>query len=83
MDSLYVSINHYPQHVLCIYIISNLHAFVLFFFLKKQDVCFRKSCVDFNFISHVHSYVYIHIALCYQELYFQDSCNNLAMPESI
>ena len=34
-------------------------------------------CVDFDFISLNHSYVYIHIALCYQELYLQDSCNNL------
>ena len=49
------------------------NAFVLLFFcLKKQDICFRKSCVDFNFISLIHSYVYIHIALCYQELYIQD-----------
>ena len=36
------------------------NAFV--FCLKKQDN-FRKSCVDFNFISLIHSYVYIHIAL--------------------
>ena len=43
----------------------------------------EKSCVDFNFISLTHSYVYIHIALCYQELYLQDSCNSLAMPHSV
>ena len=56
------------------------NAFV--FCLKKQDN-FRKSCVDFNFISLIHSYVYVHIALCYQELYLQDSSNNLAMPHSV
>ena len=57
------------------------NAFV--FCLKKQDIFFRKSFVDFNFISPIHSYVYIHTALCYQELYLQDSCNNLAMPHSV
>ena len=56
------------------------NAFV--FCLKKQDISFRKNCVDFNFISLIHSYVNIHIALCYQELYLQDSFNNLAMPHS-
>ena len=53
------------------------------FCLKKQDIFFRKSFVDFNFISLIHSYVYIHIALCYQELYLQDSCKNLTMPHSV
>ena len=52
------------------------------FSLKKQGFLFRKSCVDFNFITHIHSYVYIHIAFCYQELYLKDSCNSLAMPQS-
>ena len=42
----------------------------------------EKSCVDFNFISLIHSYVYIHIALCYQELYLQDYCYYLAIPHS-
>ena len=52
--------------------------------LKKQDIFLeKKSCVDFNFISLIHSYVYMHIALCYQELDLQDSCNNLAMPHSV
>ena len=50
------------------------------FCLKKQDILFlEKSCVDFNFISLNHSYVCIYIALYYQELYLQDSCNNLAI----
>ena len=57
------------------------NAFV--FCLKKQDIFFRKSCVDFDFISLIHSYVYIHIALCYQEFYLQDSCNYLAMLHSV
>ena len=56
------------------------NAFV--FYLKKQDM-FLKSCVDFDFISHIHSYVYIHIALCKQEFCLQDSCNNLACTFSI
>ena len=64
IDSLYVFINHYPQHVLCFYISSYLWV-MHFFCLKKQDN-FRKSCVDFYFISLIHSYIYIHIALCYQ-----------------
>ena len=52
------------------------NAFV--FHLKKQDIFFRNSCVDFNFISLIHSYVYI--ALCYQELDLQNfSYNDLAM----
>ena len=60
------------------------NAFV--FCLKKQDIFFwggGGSCVDFNFITLIHSYVYLHIALCYQELYLQDSYNNLAMPHSV
>ena len=57
------------------------NAFV--FCLKKQDIFFRKSCFDFNFISLIHSYVYIYIALCYQELYLKDSRNNLAGPHSV
>ena len=43
----------------------------------------EKSCVDFNFILLIHFYVYIHIALCYQELYLHDYYNNLAMPHSV
>ena len=35
------------------------NAFV--FCLKKPDIFFRKSCVDFNFISLIHYYVNIHI----------------------
>ena len=53
------------------------------FCLKKQDIFLKKNCVDFNFISLNYSYVYIHTALCYQELYLQDSRNNLAMPHSV
>ena len=53
------------------------NAFV--FCLKKQNIFFRKSCVDFNFISLIHSYVYIHKALCYQKLYLKDTYNSLAM----
>ena len=51
---------------------------VFVFYMKKQDFFLKKkSCVDFHFISLIHSYVYIHIALCYQELCLEDSCNNL------
>ena len=82
IDSLYVSINHYPEHVLCFYIISYLYVMHLFL-SEEARYFFRKSCVDFNIISLNHSYVYIHIALCYQELYLQDSCYNLAMPHSV
>ena len=55
------------------------NAFV--FPLKKQD--FKKSCLDFDFISLIHSYVYMNIALCYQEFYFHVSCNRLVMPHSV
>ena len=51
------------------------------FCLEKQDIYFIKKCVDFDFISLIHSYVYIHIVLLYQELYLQDSCNNVSMPQ--
>ena len=56
-----------------------------FFCLKKIGIFFleKKNCVDFNCISLIHSHVYLHIALCYKELYFKDSCNNLAMPHSV
>ena len=57
------------------------NAFV--FYLKKQDIFLKKSCVDFDFISLVFSYAYIHIALCYQEFCLQDSCYNLAMLNSV
>ena len=56
------------------------NAFVLIFCLKKQNICFRKSCVDFNFILLIHSNCYIHITFCYQELYFQDSCTVIIWP---
>ena len=41
------------QLVFCFYIISHLRVMHLCCFLskKKQDICFRKSCVDLNFIS--------------------------------
>ena len=55
------------------------NAFVAY--LKKQDI--KKSFVDFDFISLIHSYVYINIALCYQEFCLQDSCSNLACTFSI
>ena len=55
------------------------NAFV--FCLKKQGI--KKSCVDFDFILLIHSYVYIHIAFCYQEFHLHDSCNSLAMPHSV
>ena len=48
----------------------------LVFVSKEAKYFFRKNCVDFNYISLIHSYVYIHIALCYQELYLQDTCND-------
>ena len=82
IDSLYAAINHFPQHVLCFYIISYLCVMHLFL-SEEARLFFSKSCVDFNFISLIHSYDYIHIARCYQELYLQDSCNNLAMPHSV
>ena len=44
------------------------------FFLSEEANFLKKKCfVDSNFISLIHSYVYIHIALCYQELYLLDS----------
>ena len=52
-------VNHYPPRVLCVYIISYLCVMHLF----CVDIVLRKSCVDFNFISIIDSYVYIHIAL--------------------
>ena len=67
IDSLYVSINHYPQHVFCFYIISYLCEMHLFSVWRSKIIFFRKNCVDFNFISLFHSYVYIHIALFYHE----------------
>ena len=57
------------------------NAFV--FCLKKQDIVLKKGLVDFNFITLIHSNVYTHIALCYRELYLQDSCTNLDMPHSV
>ena len=48
------------------------------FFSIRRSKIFKKSCVDFDFISLILSYVYIHIALCYQEFCLQDSCYNLA-----
>ena len=40
------------------------------FCLKKQDIFLKKQCcVDFDFISLIHSYLFMHIALCYQEFY--------------
>ena len=51
------------------------------FCLEKQDIYFKKSCVDFDFISLIHSYFNIHIVLMYQELYLQDSSNNVSMPQ--
>ena len=81
-DSLYASINQFPRHVLGFYIISYLCVMHLFL-SEEARYFFRKSCVDFNFISFIHSYVYIHFALCYQELYLQASFNNLAMPHSV
>ena len=56
------------------------NAFV--FYLKKQDI-FSKRSVDFDLISVIHSYLYIHIALCYLEFCLQDSCNILAMQHSV
>ena len=55
INSLYVSINHYHQHVLRFYIISYLrNAFV--FCMLKQDI-FLKSCAYFDSISLIRSYV--------------------------
>ena len=36
MDSLYDSLNHYPQHLLCFYIISYLHVCVMHLFLLEE-----------------------------------------------
>ena len=38
------------------------------FDLKKQDIFLVKNYVDFDFISLIHSYVYIHIELYYPRL---------------
>ena len=60
--------------MLCIWLLSE----------EARYVFWKKSCADFNFISLIYYYVYIHIALCHQDLYLQDSCsNNLAMPHSV
>ena len=69
IDSLYVSINHYPQHVFVLLynFLFMRNAFV--FCLKKQDIFGGNAVLILFFISLIHSYVYIHIALCYQELY--------------
>ena len=56
------------------------NAFV--FCLKKQGIFCVKSCADFNYITYSFLCLYT-VALCYQELYLQDSCNNLAMPHSV
>ena len=45
IDSLYVSINHYPQHVLWFYIISYLCVMHLFSVWRRKIFFFRKSCV--------------------------------------
>ena len=50
------------------------------FDLKKQDIFFfKKNYVDFDFISLIHSYVYIHIAIYYpriiQQCHIQHSKN--------
>ena len=63
IDSLYVY-KSLPStcFVLLIYnFLFMCNAFV--FCLKKQDIFLEKSCVDLDFISLIHSYVYIHIAL--------------------
>ena len=55
-DSLYASTNHYPQHVLHLYMISYLYNVICF--LSKESRCFLiKSCVGFDFKSLNHSYV--------------------------
>ena len=51
------------------------------FFLKNQNILLEKAVL--NFRSLIHSYVYIHIALCYQDLYLQESCHHLAMAHSV
>ena len=46
------------------------NAFV--FCLKKEDIFLEKAVLIY-FMPLVYSYVYIHIALCYQQLYLQVS----------
>ena len=80
IGSLYVSINHNSQYVLCFYIISYLcvvHEEARYFIFLKKAV------LILDFTSLIHLYVYIHIALCYQEFYLQGSCNDLAMPHTV
>ena len=73
IDFLRVSLNQYLNMFWCFYIISYLcKSFI--YCLKKEDV--SKKCVDFDFISLFILMFYIHIALCYQEFYLQDACNN-------
>ena len=43
IGSLYVSINHYPQHVLCFYIISYLCVMHLFSPEEARYFCFKKA----------------------------------------
>ena len=58
IDSLYVSINHHPQHVLCFYIISYLCVMHLLSVWRSKIFLLKKSFVDLNFIPLIHSYVY-------------------------
>ena len=81
IDSLYASINQFPWHVLGFYVISYLC--VMHLFLSEEARYFLEKAVLILILYHIHSYVYIHFALCYQELYLQASFNNLAMPHSV
>ena len=55
--------------VVLYYFLLMCNAFVIC--LNKQNIFFLKSCVDFEFISLIHSFVYMHISLCYQELFYK------------
>ena len=56
---------------------------VFVFCLNKQDIFCEKALLIL-ILYHLFILMFnVHIALCYQELYLQDSCNNLAMPHSV
>ena len=63
----------------CALILFSYLCVIHLFSIRRSKIFKKESCVDFDFISLIDSYVYIHIALCYQEFSLQDSCNNLAM----
>ena len=63
IDYLYASINHYPQHVSWFYMISYLCAIHFFFYLKKQNIIFKKLFWFWFYITYSFLYLYTYSAL--------------------